>query len=741
MARLITGSFWAFAVIEQMEKAIRAALRIPEPQTANQDPKTTLAPRSCQDDSRIVLAREQPKGGHLRPSAGELYKVETSRDLRDLKPNRNAPRPKIVVIDMAWRDAANPKFPKNFVMPEKVSFVTPECRDINKRRSQTWGTVPRRVRANENSDLEQQDVHRNELLNPYDPHGNGATTSGILHGEALVGALRIGSRHPHYKQIRGKKPNDRDKRREWALWNLAPRADIVLLPLREHGEIKRDTFTNALGVSHQSEILNKQESSLLNDPHLLNLLNATSKSDNSRSFWLLRKNFFAAISKQFLVYLISESTDVEREDQKGEEATTDLEDFFAAYCDHAEVKASEFSMLDEDGRMEVIAKLQDLMRRFFGALVYAIEEAGLVETFGVLDEACSEGGIGIGDTVVAPLQIDILNKNPKRNHQYQDVAFNIEDFLTCELSDGGSEVGEEARSRLMAIELPIITYTRVEAEVRKITTQHKVSVVVSAGNSYLDLNQIKMRELDRILPTRRFPKEMSDHDARFAERGLFHGRAASCGAIVVGSGAANLAHHWIDPLSKRTTCGGEAAKQRSAKVARYFDRFANADVPTKRGDPKFGFANYGTAVDAYGRGSTRDVDRLIERHGAGSTMVSQEVYEHWGGASIASIITASCIANVQHIRMLHDYLTVVIKGKGPEEMVRPLKPYEVRSHLRHSRSLDCWRYDCLEDLMGPPPDIPAWFQMTAMEERLREFTDNNTLLAEAGWFNHLHNGD
>lgn len=717
-----------------MEKAIRAALGISEPQTPDQDPQTTLAPRSCQDDSRNVLPRELPYGRHLRPSAGKLYKSESPKDLKELAPGRNAPRPKIIVVDMAWREAANPDFPRNFVMPEKVSFVTPGCRAINHERCRPWGTVPRITKVR--GDLESNDVHRNELLNAYDPHDTGASTAGILHGEALVGALRIGSRHPDYQQIRGRKPDDKDKRREWALWNLAPRADIVLLPLREHGEIEPETFFRALWISVDSGMLTKPESRLLHDRQLLDILNAKSKADTSRTFWALRTDFVAQVAKEFLVWLISESNSV---DQEGEEATTDLENFFAAYCEYARVEASEFSKLDNNGRKEIIERLQDLILRLFTVLKHAIAEAGLVETFKVLDEACLEGRIGIGDTLVAPLQIDVLNKNTIRESGYHDANFDIEDFLKCKSADiNGSE---DVPLQSNTIELPIIAYKKVEDAVRNITTRHKVSVVVSAGNSYLDLNHIKMRELDRILPTQRFPTAMSDHDAMLAERGLFHGRATSCGAVIVGSGAANLAHHWIDPLSKRTTCKGEEAQERAAKVTEYISCFGNSHSPEKRGDPKFGFANYGTAVDAYGRGSTRDVDRLIVRREDDSTMVSQEVYEHWGGASIASIITASCIANVQHIRMLHDYLTVVIKREDPKEMVRPLKPYEVRSHLRHSRSLDCWRYDCLEDLMGPPPDIPAWFQMTAMEERLREFTDDNPLLAEAGWFNHLHNGD
>jgi len=128
-----------------------------------------------------------------------------------------------------------------------------------------------------------------------------------------------------------------------------------------------------------------------------------------------------------------------------------------------------------------------------------------------------------------------------------------------------------------------------------------------------------------------------------------------------------------------------------------------------------GTANYGRCVDAYGRGSTKDIDEHQ------NTMVAKEIYEHWHGASIASVVAASCIANVQHIRMLNDYINAIVCSPPNNNVVGPYKPFEIRAHIRQWNSLDCWRYDCLEDLIGPPPDIRAWFQGVCLVEELADF--------------------
>ena len=127
----------------------------------------------------------------------------------------------------------------------------------------------------------------------------------------------------------------------------------------------------------------------------------------------------------------------------------------------------------------------------------------------------------------------------------------------------------------------------------------------------------------------------------------------------------------------------------------------------------------GTCIDVSGRGSALDVHTFRDR------VVSTRLYQHWNESSIASMIAAACLANVQHIRMLSDYLEL-INGTG-EPLIYPLK---ARAHFRQWHSYYCFEYDCcVKDLIGPPPDIEAWFEVSCNFYKLLEHADRGKIAA------------
>jgi hypothetical protein len=182
--------------------------------------------------------------------------------------------------------------------------------------------------------------------------------------------------------------------------------------------------------------------------------------------------------------------------------------------------------------------------------------------------------------------------------------------------------------------LPIIHNPWVEERVAALTSQHGISVVIPAGNSGTDLNDIDTPRLGG-----KIENHMVDH-----EHALFRNYGVQCGAIIVGAHSENV---------------------NTAQI------------------------NYGDCVDVYGRCRlTIPAPSSLEKGG--------ELYEHWQGSTIASVVATALLANVQQIRFA-----------SPQTKL-PLKPYEARAHLRQWRSRSFDGYECVDDLTGPPPDIRDW---------------------------------
>ncbi|MEP5624761.1 MAG: hypothetical protein ABJP82_19510, partial [Hyphomicrobiales bacterium] len=143
----------------------------------------------------------------------------------------------------------------------------------------------------------------------------------------------------------------------------------------------------------------------------------------------------------------------------------------------------------------------------------------------------------------------------------------------------------------------------------------------------------------------------------------------------------------------------------------------------KTRDHRTSFANYGLCIDASGRGSIKDLLNIQNR------IVDNATYEHWKGASIASMIAAACLANIQHIRMLKDFNFLAAlasnneKAKPLGEIMYPLKPYEARAHIQQWRSTEVYSIECIEDMMGAPPDIKAWLEGSCAIDSLQIYAD------------------
>jgi len=191
-----------------------------------------------------------------------------------------------------------------------------------------------------------------------------------------------------------------------------------------------------------------------------------------------------------------------------------------------------------------------------------------------------------------------------------------------------------------AAHLPIIHNPWVEAKVRELTNGHEISVVIPSGNSSLNLDTVEVSRLGvKTLPHMR-DKELT----------LYQNYGVRCGAVLVGSRE---------------------------------DRRAATTV------------NSGQCIDVYGRSKLSVPDTTDLPNG-------QELYQHWHGSTIASVVAAALLACVQQIRFA-----------SPETPL-PLKPYEARAHLRQWKSRSSEGYECVDDLTGPPPNISDWLRGTGI---------------------------
>lgn len=683
MAKKITGCDWSYEVIEGMDAKLEEYF--PEAQGQR---KSFFAPRSGRDDNNKPVEIKQNFSHLARSAAGHTRELKRDKNLqlyKRAKLEKIARRPKIIVLDLAWNLKNDP------LMPKKVSFLTKNCRRINNKRCKSWGELPYDKEVTPIDGVEERD--NNELLNRV--YENKEWTRKLDHGTACVGALRISNEDAHGVS------NDANLKLIWGtgqepmLWNLSSRADIILLPLREHAPISKKAFKDSFRlVKENAAKLGFDNPDMYRSDEILSLLNTASKQDT--------------------------------------------------FCNQYHLKLKLDKLLDEKFGENGL-KIEKISKSIINIYESALTEAGYKETLQVLLDASENAKyIGRGDTLVAPMHIGLCKENKKKDKgSLLDQIFRPKDFIDRPMTIAHGKLLRPHPKHIENIELPIIAYKEVEDQVRKLTCDRQISVIVSAGNSHLDLGQVNYAVLDRALPTRRLEsKYKSDEeknvDVERIAKSLFQTRGCDCGAVLVGSGIVELAEFWIDPfrrrfLEMRTTQKKARAADSHAKKLKLSLMPEDDDYNAE--DHRTEFANFGLCIDAYGRGSANDVDYL--RRNNVELVIDRKTYAHWKGASIASMVAAACLANVQHIRLLSnfinymkackDYERKVAKAnangeKAPRfvspECVPLLKPYEARAHFQQWRSNECYKYDCLEDLMGAPPDIRDWFKGSCVWNRL-----------------------
>lgn len=727
MARRITGSDFAYQVIEAMDEKVKDWASVGDKK------ETRMRPRACKSTD------EEPDDlSHLKPSTPirpGATKEEIAKIAEEAKTKRNAPRPKLIVMDYAWRLPDPNNIDEKLVMPSKVAFLTRECRKLNARRNQEW---PDKKGRNNNFLLEPQKGPRSKEVSAQ-----------IKHGEAMVGAIRMSGTHRLAKEI--VMPEDKVKeehKKEWALWNLAPRTDVILLPIREVGQLCEETYKHVISSYQESNVIDKPLAKFFKEAGLREFLNTFLNNDDHDDYIRNRHFLHKEISEQLanrMVEFIGGRTYDESE------AASKI---VAKYCEYwIKEQPAPKPDLNHDSPVELRDLGYDFITdivHWFDLIDFALAEAGLVHTLALLRKVTtiSEDGIGLGDTLVCPVEFDPVpaKENKKKSRKARaSKDRSVVSFVKLHahrrgliercLDDRGELDTKIKNSEVL--KLPILAFKLVEDEIRKLTCEAQVSVVVSAGNAQTNLDWLNIGQLNAFIPTPRDLTVMEDGKPRCklaeVERDTFHGRASSCGAIIVGSAIAGMEDYWIDPLKKRTM-NPNLSKQKEKAEQHAQDLQASLTSrkrnPTSNKDYLKDFANYGVCVNAFGRGAITEITEIDQEDGSSDIEIDLGVYEHWRGASIASMITACCIANVQHIRMLTDFLKITVDGETDHQPVGAYKPFEARSHLQVFRSLESWQFDCIADLMGPPPDIEAWLQGTHMSCFIDEYGPHYCLSLE-----------
>jgi len=733
LAKRITGCGWAYEVIEGLDDAIHR--HVYGQQSALEDGETTLEARSKRPLEDCVENKAE-KFDHLTPTAFNTYsryKNDGPEDfLRYAKEGEHSPRPKIIVVDMAWRF-------HDQIMPENATFLSKECEDINAYRCTSW---PSR--------------HGNDETNPlliprktkvYDPERGAYVETErrrlIDHGAACVAALRISDRTPaQRKMILGYRgdPNC-DATKEANLWNLSPRADILLLPIRRHTKIDLPAYENALRMAEENNFIDDREHSAFRDNWSYQLISKAVERDASKTAAGLLSMAFECWEEEM----------AKLSPKNGSSNDYTCEPLLTLIIQNYKEQPNDESADDARSTLEFIAS--DTIRKLITSLLTTFEEAGFTETMSLIEEAASgpHPKIGRGDTIVIPQQIEIWNEEVGHNLQdvlhHPGIKLSAKDFFK-DRSTRGTPVSSPPESRLgtsatpdpndmrldidqvKCIELPVIAYRAVEKIVETLTCKYQISVIASGGNSHIDLGQICIQKLDKYLPTKRFDDLPENEDERKEyidrqRRRLFEARGTYCGAIIVGSGIVELARYWLDPLSRRYSRDHEDEQEQDSKSHRVERHHTLLRKSLEGGSSnqthRNHFSNFGLAVNASGRCSATEIFHTSNK------VVADQSYHHWFGASIASMVAAACLANVQQIRQMKDYLNKIQFADGTLEKKQrtlfPLKPFEARAHFEQWRSNDCYFYDCLEDLMGAPPDIRAWFEGSCYFDVLKPHRD------------------
>ena len=290
------------------------------------------------------------------------------------------------------------------------------------------------------------------------------------------------------------------------------------------------------------------------------------------------------------------------------------------------------------------------------------EEAGITKALAEIESQAKSGRLKRGDVVVMPIEFRAIYRVERESEKHPN-------------GRAVSMFFDEIPSEIM--KLPVIVYPDVERAIERLTCEYEISVVISSGNVKADLAQMDFEQC--------FAGSMCGTIGKGREN-LFKTYGVSCGAILVGATDLEQKQHWLDPIHKASSQDEDTAEREKV------ERIRNSH------------ANHGICVDAFGRGAANTVTGYLYEK---DTLVDKKLYAHWCGASIAAVVTAAGLATLQLYRISMSKLNELSHDEQdrPPKALKPLKPFEARSHFRVYRALDSKDYPCRTELMGPPPDL------------------------------------
>lgn len=579
--------------------------------------------------------------------------AEVGRDLR--AQGKMMPQNKIVLVDYAWDLSAGS-------MPV-VEYLTDGCAKHVKHRSTSI------------SDVGGMEKNIYQKCRPFAGVGGAGAKSNFttrsLHGTACAAVLKLSRQTNELFDSALAECTEETKlqqiENERNLWDICPDTSVVLTPIRRIAEIPVDRFRSTLEgyISRSKSFLDQNKTYQRNPKYresieanigLLELLDRVLKEAGDKGL--------AEIWCDIVIEVVSEQP----------------------LDEHTALASARKKMVSHIG--ELNPSLSDLVGS--GAtLLYKLshhlfEEFGIAKTLDRIIRAaqatketegksakkrCPDQALSRGDVVVMPIQFQI-DDDRVQDEMASERVDETEKWISTPMFF--NDLPGRNPSKIVrgdGVMMPVIIYPEVEAKIRILTQEYKISVVIAAGNDRANLSTLDLNEI--------FNGAMCNAIHKDREK-LFKNYGVGCGAVIVGATDLDK-ENWLSPI------------YRNAREQMPDEEFEEAKK--KRKD--LSEANHGICVDAFGRGSALSVTGAEYEN---DTVLPKKLYAHWAGASIAAVVTAACLATLQQYRM-----AVAVRRGEPKTPT--LKPIEARSHLRVYRALECIDYPCHTELMGPPPNV------------------------------------
>ena len=537
------------------------------------------------------------------------------------------PRVKLILVDEAWDM-------RHDVMPKDAVFATENCKDINDARMAS-----------------REYTSPTKNVEPLYPDGSEKPLSNKLqHGTAGAGVFRLGVEAHNKIEARLGADGETGEcaKLEQAVWNLAPHVDLILLPIRRENRLDNDELIKLVRrlVTGNGTCRAAVQDFILNNA-ILEIWRETADEFGNEDRDALKDEVADVIQEQIV---------------SGSIPCPNFGD--GPMIDRTQIRDSEMAAVLANRIESVLLFVRALFER-------ASWELGIVEALRHVIALAADSKVGQGDVVAIPLT-------------YRDSIVEFFDLNKTDIINPNSD-DEEEQEVDEVDDLPIIVWHEVERLITRLTCEHRISVVLSAGNQGVQLEATQHQTVQAFI------------DEKTDDADIFNCRGVACGAVLVGKQHPGIARIWPHKTPERE------------------ERALGNLSPPKR-------ANFGTCVDAYGRGGTREIDQFLDKR---VNVVDDSIYAHWEGTSFAAMVTAACLATVQQVRITCDFLVRKANDETAEDwpVISPYKPYEARAHIRQWQSLDVREFPCLEDMLGPPVNVLDWLRGSKIQLFGRDVLD------------------